>query len=304
MTYPSGRTLAYSYDAVGRISQISTTNPANATVNPNQTQLLATNIQYHPFGGVKSYTLGNNRSVTRSYDQDGRIASYTLGGNQTSIGYDAASRIVSLLDTVNAANSNSYGYDNLDRLTQAILPGTSYGYQYDLTGNRTSKVAGANGDSYSIQASSNRIAQIAGNTTRSFAYDANGSTTADGNNAYGYDARGRMTSAVSGFGTTNYQINAMGQRVRKTNPSQIIGDTVYHYDAQGKLIAETTPAGTLKKEYLYLLDLPVDVSSCGALGFVAKARFGPDALATVLDSAPHQSLDGAVSDSADFVTVG
>ena len=69
-----------------------------------------------------------------------------------------------------------------------------------------------------------------------------------------------MTSAVSSFGTTSYQINAMGQRVRKTNPSQIIGDTVYHYDAQGKLIAETTPGGTLKKEYLYLLDLPVAVS--------------------------------------------
>ena len=62
------------------------------------------------------------------------------------------------------------------------------------------------------------------------------------------------------YGTTTYQVNAMGQRVRKTNPSQTIGDTVFHYDAQGKLIAETTPTGTLKKEYLYLLDLPVAVS--------------------------------------------
>jgi YD repeat-containing protein len=50
----------------------------------------------------------------------------------------------------------------------------------------------------------------------------------------------------------------MGQRVRKTNAT--IGDTVYHYDAQGKLIAETSPAGILRKEYLYLLDVPVAVS--------------------------------------------
>ena len=264
MTYPSGRTLVYGYDTVGRINQITSTNPPNASVNPGATQLLVTNVSYHPFGGVKSYTLGNNRTVTRSYDQDGRISSYSLGGNVTSIGYDAASRIVSLLDTGNAANSNSYGYDNLDRLIQTVLPGTSYSYQYDLTGNRTGKGAGAATDAYSIQSSSNRITQITGSVgngdTKLFSYDPNGSTTNDGNNQYGYDARGRMVSATSSYGTTTYQVNAMGQRVRKTNPSQSIGDTVYHYDAQGKLIAETTPTGTLKKEYLYLLDLPVAVT--------------------------------------------
>ena len=80
----------------------------------------------------------------------------------TSIGYDNASRITSLLDTANAANSNSYGYDNLDRLIQTILPGTTYNYQYDLTGNRTAKGAGASNDAYSIQGGSNRIAQIVG----------------------------------------------------------------------------------------------------------------------------------------------
>ena len=38
-----------------------------------------------------------------------------------------------------------------------------------------------------------------------------------------------------------------------------LGDTVYHYDSQGRLIAETSVSGTLKKEYIYLGDIPVAV---------------------------------------------
>jgi len=255
MTYPSGRLLAYSYDALGRISQIGTTAPA---AQGGQTQMVVSSVTYQPFGGVRSYVRGNNRTVTRSYDQDGRIASYTLGGNTISVGYDTASRITSLLDTGNAANSNSYGYDGLDRLTSASVPATSYSYSYDLTGNRLSRGAGSATDLTIISPTSNRIAQVAGSVTRPFTYDPNGSTTADGNNTYTYDPRGRLVQTVNGAGTTTYQVSSQGQRVRKTSQ---LGDTVFHYDAQGKLIAETTPAGVVKKEYLYLLDIPVAVSA-------------------------------------------
>jgi YD repeat-containing protein len=255
MTYPSGRSLSYSYDSVGRIAQISTTAPV---AQGGQTQLLVTGISYHPFGGIKSYTRGNNRTVTRSYDQDGRIASYTLGGTTFTVGYDNASRITSLLDTTNAANSNGYGYDNLDRLTSASVPSTSYGYSYDATGNRLSRSSGSATELTTVDTASNRITQVAGSTTRPYTYDPNGSTTADGNNSYTYDPRGRLVSSTSSIGNTTYQIGANGQRVRKTST---LGDTVFHYDASGKLIMETTAAGVVKKEYLYLLDIPVAVTA-------------------------------------------
>ena len=289
MTYPSGRSLDYSYDAIGRITQMSTTNPATSAASPNQanpgqTQLLATNIQYHPSVGgggspVKAYTLGNNQTITRTIDQDGRLASYTLASSPTTLTYDAASRIVSLIDTANPTNSTSYAYDNLDRLTQAILPTTTapanYSYGYDATGNRTDKSAGSSTSTLTIDPQSNRIAQLStsgGGTpvNRNFQYDPNGSTTADGARQLSYDLRGRLigATAVSSTATTGYQVNAMGQRVRKiaasasspANPPLTANDTLYHYDAQGRLIAETTPSGVLKKEYLYLQDLPVAVS--------------------------------------------
>ena len=47
-----------------------------------------------------------------------------------------------------------------------------------------------------------------------------------------------------------------GQRVRKTNTST---DTVFHYDTRGKLIAESDPGGTVKRELIYLGDIPVGV---------------------------------------------
>lgn len=65
-----------------------------------------------------------------------------------------------------------------------------------------------------------------------------------------------MVQATSVVGATSYQVNALGQRIRKTNGS---GDTVFHYDTQGKLIAESDPGGTPKREYIYLGDIPVGV---------------------------------------------
>jgi YD repeat-containing protein len=252
MTYPSGRTVTYAFDSVGRISQVSTTAPPNSG---GATQLVASNITYQPFGGVRSYQLGNGQTYNRVYDLDGRIAAYGVGSQGTSLGYDPAGRIITIADAT-SGNSNSYGYDNVDRLTSAVTPAASYAYAYDLVGNRASKSVGSATDSYTYATTSNQLASISGASGRSFSFDPNGSTLADGNNSYSYDARGRMTSATSATGTAFYQVNALGQRVRKTT---VTDDRVFLYDLKGHLIAETDPTGGLKREYIYLNDIPLAV---------------------------------------------
>jgi len=154
---------------------------------------------------------------------------------------------------------NGYGYDVLDRLTSATLPATVYGYAYDAVGNRTQKQIGASSETYTYSLTSNRIATLTPTSgpLRSFVFDNNGSTTNDGQNTYAYDTRGRMVLATSVAGTTTYQINALGQRIRKTNSTD---DRIFHYDAKGKLIAESDPGGTVwKREYIYLGDIPAAV---------------------------------------------
>lgn len=253
MSYPSGRTVAYGFDAIGRINQVSTTAPPDAG---GATQIVASNILYQPFGGVKSYLLGNGQTYNRAYDLDGRIAAYGAGSQGSSLGYDPAGRIISIADASSSGNPNTYGYDSLDRLTSAITPALSYGYTYDAVGNRTSKMAGNAKDTYIYSTTSNRLASISGASGRSFSFDANGSTLSDGNNQYSYDARGRMANATSPTGTAFYQVNALGQRVRKATATE---DRMFLYDLRGHLIAETSPTGTLKREYLYLNDVPLAV---------------------------------------------
>jgi YD repeat-containing protein len=208
--------------------------------------------------GVKGYVLGNGQTYSRSYDQDGRINTYSLGAKTFLIGYDVASRIEFVSESGAPANINSYGYDNLDRLTSAVTPGTPYAYTYDAVGNRLSKTSGAATDTLAYSSTSNRIDTLTPGSgpVRSFAFDANGSTTNDGVNTYAYDVRGRMLQATSAIGPTNYQVNALGQRIRKTNSQ---GDTVFHYDLAGRLIAETDSAGARKREVIYLGDIPVAV---------------------------------------------
>jgi len=249
LIYPGGRTVTYTLDSLGRVSQI-------ATTKGSTTQTVLSGVAYRPFGPIQSFAFGNGQTYTRGFDQDGRTASYTLGNQSFAVGYDAASRIASINENGNPPNSNTYTYDNLDRLLQAVLPGTPFAYSYDAVGNRLTKTVGAATDTYTYSGTSNRLSTITGGANRSYGYDANGSATGDGLNTFGYDTRGRLTQAISAIGATTYQVNSVGQRVRKTNTQ---GDTVYHYDAQGRLIAESNTSGQIQKEYIYLGDTPVAV---------------------------------------------
>ena len=168
------------------------------------------------------------------------------------------SRIAFINDTGNAQNSNTYGYDLLDRPTSAVLPNLPFAYGYDPVGNRSSKTVGSSTDTYAYATTSSRLASITpqGGAARNFVFDPNGSTTNDGINQYIYDTRGRMAQSTGALGATTYQVNALGQRIRKTNPTE---DRVYLYDTRGRLIAETDPGGGLKRELIYLGDIPVGV---------------------------------------------
>jgi YD repeat-containing protein len=61
-----------------------------------------------------------------------------------------------------------------------------------------------------------------------------------------------MATAINASLTTEYTVNALGQRIRKTNSQ---GDTIYHYDARGRLIGESNPSGLMLREYIYLASI-------------------------------------------------
>jgi YD repeat-containing protein len=263
-TYPSGRTVNYSHDPMGRINTISTTDASSNTT------VIASNIQYLPFGGVQSYTYGDGQVAQtqfayRQHDRDGRIASYLLNGQLQLIGYDAASQI-SFIDyrggPITPPSLASYTYDPMSRLTGYTQDTTlNHSYTYDPVGNRTSQLIGSTTTNYGIDPMSNKLASIqsGAGAPQIVTQDAIGATTSDAAHQYAYDVRGRLIQATTAQGQINYEVNALGLRIRKQVPYANT-DTQYHYDTQGHLIGENTTGTTqFSREYIWLGDIPVAV---------------------------------------------
>lgn len=248
MTYPSGKKIDYTLNALGQIATVKLTNGSDVTT-------LASSISYYPFGGIKGLTNGAGQALTWGMDQEKRPSSYVLAGKTWQLSYDTASNMALQMNTGDATQIANYVYDASNRLTQSSLPSVTYGFAYDLSGNRTTQATGGASRVYTTSTTSNRLQSVAGTTTRNFTYDLNGSVSSDGVASYAYDYRGRMKTVTVGGAATNYQLDANGVRVRKTGAE----DVVYHYDIAGRLIAESNATGAMQKEYVWLDQQPVAV---------------------------------------------
>lgn len=155
----------------------------------------------------------------------------------------------------------SFGYDNLNRLTSATLGSTAIQYSYDATGNRTAKAIGGTSYPNTIASTSNRLNQTQDSTgTATVQHDAAGNITSDGTNSYTYSDRGRLATMTNAGGTVSYSYSALELRVGKTGPPALVptGATYYVYDEEGKLLGEYDANGTPLYETIYL-GLPVGV---------------------------------------------
>lgn len=187
----SGDTLTYSYNNLDQVSQI-------------------------------GYGTGND---TRSFGYDSlhRLTSDTVktagGANVASItyGWDADNSIVSKATTgFGTSASNTYTYDEANRLTNWNNGTASVAYGYDNNGNRT---------------------QVG---TATYSYDARDQLMSDGTTTYSYTARG-TTSAQSGgpAGATSLSFDAYGQDVTA-------GPDTYTYDGFGRATTIGTTGGGTK----------------------------------------------------------
>jgi YD repeat-containing protein len=201
VTYPGGRQFRYGLDALGRVQSIT-------SVKADRTETIVSNVRYQPFGAPAGFTFGNGQTYTRGFDADGRIASYTLATQTIAVGYDSRNRIAFLSDVANPQDSNTYGYDVLDRLTQFVGPSTAQAFTYDGVGNRLGKSVGSVTQSFVYASASNRLSSSTAGGTRAYTHDAAGNLTSDGLNTYGYDARGRLVQAVTSAATTDYTVTS------------------------------------------------------------------------------------------------
>ncbi len=256
------KSISYQYNAAGQLSQITT--PANnvivygyangkiSNITINGTTLL-NNVVYEPFGPIGGWTWGNSTLAVRIYDLDGRMTQVDSAGLRT-YAWDDASRITDILDFQNSALNQSYGYDDIDRLTGVTKSSGNQSFTYDANGNRLSYGDGGASSTYVIAGTSNRLTSITGSQARTYGYNAVGAVTSYGSITFAYSDRERLKSATIGSNTWNYYHNGLGERVRKKLAPT--GNHYYVYDEAGHLISEYN-GNTLIQETVWLGDTPV-----------------------------------------------
>ena len=198
---------SYSYDPVGRLSQVKYPNPGNAT-NPYDT-------------------------LTYSYDSDDNLLK-RIDGNNVETDYTRDITVDSRLQSITypaAANSNVYyGYDSLERMNSVAIgpvgsPNVTKSYTFDdLDAMLTQTTSFAGGPQSQVF---------------TYSYYPDGSRqqlqTPQGKYGYQYDGLGRLTQATfpwaDGFVSHGYQRNGWLKRTQGPRTQ-----TDYTYNARGFLI--------------------------------------------------------------------
>src|SRR5438093_2569048 len=115
-------------------------------------------------------------------------------------GYDNKGNVTAITDTING--NQTFGYDELDRLTSATGPYGSQTYSYDQIGNMLSNpLVGTY--TYPVSgASSVRPHAVSTAGSNTYSYDNNGNMTSGAGRTLTYDFENRPTSITSGGVTT------------------------------------------------------------------------------------------------------
>jgi RHS repeat-associated protein len=263
ISYPDGSQVGYQYDIPGTVYIVSA-QPAGA----GTATTIAPNVAHLPFGPINNFQYGNGSNEHWYTDLDYRftsISANTSGGSGPAVmhldyTYDAANNVKTITDYVNAVNSQTLGYDVLNRLHTAVSGTGGYGsytYNFDGVGNLSSLVIGSTTTNNTYTIGTNRLSAIG---TTAVATNANGNITSapivGGTTAatYTYSKANRI-STVSGGGSTavtGITYDAFGRRITKAHASG--SPVIYFYDQDGNVIAENN-GGTFT-DYVYVDGIP------------------------------------------------
>ncbi|HEU5352160.1 MAG TPA: hypothetical protein VFU55_11240 [Terracidiphilus sp.] len=141
---------------------------------------VASNVAYEPFGPSSGLTYGNGVAETRGFDQDYRMTGVTDTGasvlQNLGYAYYPTNNVQTITDAVNSGNSQSFSYDNLQRLSSAAGGYGSFAYTYDKDGNRLTQTHGTETTTYGYGTANDLLAtlSVGGTQTQAVGYSADG----------------------------------------------------------------------------------------------------------------------------------
>ncbi|MBD8637644.1 RHS repeat protein [Stenotrophomonas sp. CFBP 13725] len=279
VTYPNGSVASYGYAAGGYLNSLS------VTVN-GQTHGVINGVQLKATGARAWLSYGNGLGRGYNHDLDGRLTAMSVWGpNSTRLSYwdyahSADNEITQIVDTVTPSLTQNIGYDALSRLTRLDRYGVSNVLSYDAGGNHNRYQAGTKLTQYSIEPTSNRVLNYTSQDgNRTYQYDALGNriseTAGTLTTTYGYSPFNRMASSNVDGRTTQYLVNAQGQRVAKSNDA---GTSRYFYAGQNQLLSELT--GDTWTNYLWFGGELVGMLRNGQVNYIHTDHLGRPEFAT------------------------
>jgi RHS repeat-associated protein len=285
--YPSGRTVANTFDAGGRICAVDGATNSNCTTSGSQ---YVWNVGYAPQGAISGLTFKNGVSETWGFNTRQQPQSLQVSKGAASLlnlGWDYGPVTTNngnvMSHTITPGTSTliqqAYQYDAFNRLTLAVenpqstsnpacWSGETWceGYSYDAFGNRVesnehlgSFTAPGSFDSNNRNAPNTSCQQ--GDPGSGWRYDCAGNLTRDAGNAtYTYDGENRQVAACANVsnpascsatwsaGNVTYAYDGQGRRVQAKHGDGTV--TMYVYDAAGNLAAEYGASTASGAQYL------------------------------------------------------
>jgi RHS repeat-associated protein len=260
MTYPNGKVLSYNYasgldDFIGRLSSLS---DSTGTLEGFTYLGLGTVVQRTRGNGVDltyidSTTTGDAGDQYVGLDRFGRVVDQRWTDGTTDVDrfgytYDRNSNRTSKTNNLNSSFSETYAYDDLDRLTSFSRTARSQAWDLDALGNWQSVTTNGNAQTRSHN-DQNQITDLGG--TPQFTYDGNGNMTAWAAKAFTYDAWNRLVATSTGS-TYGHVYDALGRRIlegEKSGTSAAAGRELYY--SAGWQVIEERESGVLKAQYVW-----------------------------------------------------
>jgi RHS repeat-associated protein len=260
LAHPNGVTMAYGYNTLNRLTNLTTQNGA-------------TTIQSHAFtlgpSGNRTQIVEADKTKTYTYDDLYRLTGETLTGStiySKVFGYDPVGNRQTQTTTGSAGvivtpGTINYGYDNRDRLLTENA--TTYGY--DANGNLTTQ---SGFGTYTFD-TENRLVRIAKSdgTLIEHAYDADGArirtettppAAAKQTTNFVVDTSGGLSHVVAEFDAagvqTNYYLRALDDLlavIRPTVTPGVFTTRYYHADGIGSIRKLTADTGAVTDSYEY-----------------------------------------------------
>jgi len=272
LTYPSGRTITYTYDSAGRPSDAQDiANNINYAIGTCQNGISSTGVCYAPNGAVTQVKNGANLVSTYIYNKRfqpcwmygttgtalATTTTCTAGdpgpGNILDLQYNFNlgagdnGNVVGITNKRDSTRTQSFTYDQLNRVVTAKTSATSgsncWGetYTIDEWANLTaigavSGYTGCTQENLSVTATTKNQLSSTG-----FSYDTSGNMLNDGAHAYAYNAESEIKSAAG----VNYTYDGDGNRIEKSSGK------AYWYGAGTEVLDESDLSGNITNEYVF-----------------------------------------------------